>query len=258
MDRSKKALAAFRRSLVARYFLRFHMSLLLASTAATGFGASKLLLLIGLTDVRLRYPLALLVAYGGFLILVRLWISYVTSIRLPVPDLSLDLPGLGDSGGAAPDFDAPAAVEFGGGDFGGGGASASWADLTPPEVNLPKIDLPDVDVPDIDLDIGGDDAIWLVLVLVIVVGIVCGASVWMIWMAPELLADVACSALLAASLRGKTLELERSSWAGRVFGRTWIPLFLTLLAVIALGFAVHSVCPAATRLVEAFACPVTQ
>lgn len=69
-----------RYSLSARFFLRFHVSLILAFSIACGWAADWLLLKAGLSTMAIRYVLAILVAYGAFLLAVYLWIEY-TGIR---------------------------------------------------------------------------------------------------------------------------------------------------------------------------------
>jgi uncharacterized membrane protein YgcG len=97
----------FRRGLTRRFFLRLHMSLILASLLATGLAASKLLLVLGVERLVVRFPLAVAASYLVFFVLVRLWVVYVRrterSSLQDAPDASggLDLPswGGGRSGG---------------------------------------------------------------------------------------------------------------------------------------------------------------
>lgn len=58
-----------------RRFPRLTLGLLLILTGATGFGLSYLLLRAGLDAMWLRYPVAVLGAYGFFLLLMRLWVE---------------------------------------------------------------------------------------------------------------------------------------------------------------------------------------
>lgn len=56
-------------------FPRLTLGLILTVTGATGFGVSYLLLHGGMDAMWLRYPLAVLGAYGLFLLLIRLWVE---------------------------------------------------------------------------------------------------------------------------------------------------------------------------------------
>ena len=63
-----------RRLLMRRGMPRVLMSLILAATGAAGFLVSFALLHAGVTRMWLRYPVAVLVAYGVFLLLLRVWL----------------------------------------------------------------------------------------------------------------------------------------------------------------------------------------
>ena len=63
-------------SLAARFYLRFHVSLILLFSIVCGWVVDLLLLKIGLRPIIVRYPLAVLGAYIGFLSGVWVWIEY--------------------------------------------------------------------------------------------------------------------------------------------------------------------------------------
>jgi len=64
------------RSIGARFFVRFHAALILAGSVAVGWLANRLLYQAGLHDMLFRHPLAILCAYGGFLLGLQIWIRY--------------------------------------------------------------------------------------------------------------------------------------------------------------------------------------
>src|SRR5438094_2313069 len=109
----------FVRETAARFFLRFHMSLIFAGAAAGGVLASRWLFVSGVDALAERYALAVVGAYFVFFVLVRGWIFYATRLA---PDPGLDAPGgwPGGGGGGRPH------VAGGGGQFGGGGASGTF------------------------------------------------------------------------------------------------------------------------------------
>ena len=82
----------FVRETAARFFLRFHMSLIFAGAAAGGVLASRWLFVSGVDALAERYALAVVGAYFVFFVLVRGWIFYAT--RLAPPDPGLDAPGV--------------------------------------------------------------------------------------------------------------------------------------------------------------------
>src|SRR5260370_27489887 len=81
----------FKERILHTYFVRCDMSLMLLLVVASGGGSSKLLLESGVHSLLLRYPLALLVSFLAFLLLIRVWIWYVFC-RKPagLPNLDTD------------------------------------------------------------------------------------------------------------------------------------------------------------------------
>src|SRR5580693_6001306 len=116
----------FKQRILHGFLLRFQMSLILTAVVASGVLSSKVLLLAGFHSLRLRYPIAVLVSYGVFLGLVRVWLWYV-SIRRGVASRSGNFDGAGFSWGGS-GGGGGRSVEFGGGTSGGAGASDSWGD----------------------------------------------------------------------------------------------------------------------------------
>src|SRR2546427_8543265 len=55
---------------------RLQMALIVALTGAAGFLASHLLRLAGVDAMLLRYPMAVLLAYGVFLLMMWIWIRW--------------------------------------------------------------------------------------------------------------------------------------------------------------------------------------
>jgi hypothetical protein len=227
--------------------------------------ASKLLLIAGLTSVLVRYPLAVLSAYLVFVGLTRLWVAYVlldvpepararagSGVNLDVGNLDIPWSGGGSSGGSS-------AMEFGGGDSGGGGASDVWALADSGGSSAPAVSSGGggggFSFPSLDLSIDLDDGIWILLLLAALVLVIFGASAYLIYLAPEILPDIALNALLASCLTGAAKKAEAKGWLRSVFGATWIPLLLILLVTVGLAVAVHTTCPGAPKLMDAFNCP---
>jgi hypothetical protein len=213
----------FRQSLLARYFVRFHMSLILASTVGAGLLASRCLLRWGVDAPMLRYPLNVVISYAVFLILVRLWISYVNDEATHL-DTALDV--VDETG--LPNMH-----------FSGGGGRAS--------------SLPDVGLP--DLDIGDGDGCAVLAVLAILVAVILGAGGYLIYTAPEILTEAAFDAMLASSLVKVTNRLERQGWVVSIVRGTALPFTIVLLVTIGLAYTMHRTCPMASTVREALACP---
>lgn len=260
---------SFRQRIVRQYMVRFHMSLLLMATVASGMVCSKLLLMAGFHSVLFRYPVAVLGAYLVFAGLARLWVAYVlidaVASRRPSffsgwssssssssgIDIGADLlPGGGSSGGG---------VSFGGGDAGGAGASDLW-DSSASE--LAAVPTPSgggggggFSFPSLDLNIDFDDGFWILIVLGALIAVIAGAGGYLIWAAPEILPDLALSALLSSCLTGAAKRAEAKGWMVSVLRATFIPLLLILAVTIALAVTVHRHCPGADKLTTALACP---
>ncbi|MBI5076683.1 MAG: hypothetical protein HZB62_16165 [Nitrospirae bacterium] len=119
------------RFLKKRFFLRFHMSLILIGTALSGLLVSWTLLHLHVGSMLIRYPIAVICSYLSFFGFIKFWLLHMTSSGSSknnadsfienadavniVPDV---FPG---GGGSFPD-----SLPFGsgGGQFQGGGASA--------------------------------------------------------------------------------------------------------------------------------------
>ncbi len=262
----------FKHRLRASFFVRFHMTIMLAGVALSGVGINKLLLWIGLRSMPVRYAIAICFAYGIFFLLVRLWLWYVgikthrelgrksessgSTIDIPFPDFSSSA-GSGSSSGST-------WSGFGGGDSGGAGASDSWGatpewlsstDPLPASggsgLNLSSssgIDLP-------DLDLGGDDGCLPIVVLLLILAVlfaIFGAAGWLIYQGPSILTEIAFEAALASGLVKAAKSIDRGEWTGSVFKATWIPFAIVLVLSIALGIAAQRLCPQASRIGEVF------
>lgn len=203
---------AFKDSFCQEHYLRLHMTLLLSATAGAAALVSKTLLWLGMADMRLRYPVAALLAYGVFLGLVRLWLWYVADVRTR------------RSGEIEWDF---------------------------PE--LPEFSGPDFDGPDLSFDL---DELFAPLVLALAVFGLCFTGAYLVWIAPELLAEIALQGLMAASLHEGILRMRDGRWLWCTFERTWLALAGTLVLAFAVGWALRVYCPGAQLLSQAAACAV--
>lgn len=247
-----------------RFFVRFHMSLILTAVIASGVLTSKALLELGVHSLRLRYPLAVLGSYAVFVVLVRIWIWYVK-----ICCLGASLPSFGGgignwngsldlgSGGGARSSSGGGFRGFSGGSSGGGGASGAWeAGVTSQPAPVSSSSSSWSWLPDLDFGGSGDNDGWLVLLLLaaLVLAII-GAGGYLVWAAPHILPEAAAQALLASTL-ARAARSQGHSWISGVLRSTCIPFLLVLLLAGALGWSAHRHCPAALKLVDVFACPV--
>lgn len=218
---------AFRHKLRERFFLRFHMTLIICAVLGTGVITSKFLR--GIFHVRsmpLRYGIAVVLSYGVFFGLVRLWLWYVDA-DAGHRSRATDRDG-GDSGdvveGVLETTDLLGGGG-GGGSSGGGSSSGGGWDL-------------------------GDGEGLVLIVLGILIAVICGAGVYLVWEAPAILGEVAFQMVLAGSLRRSAYKLKDPDWSGSLFSATSLPFGIVLTMAIIFGFVAQGVCPAAIRMAD--------
>jgi hypothetical protein len=162
-------------SLRQKGYPRLQMTFIVAATGLAGFLASVLMLHLGMVKMWQRYPLAVIVSYGVFLPLLKLWIVYQgRSLTQDLFDAS-DV----DPTDFLPDGGSTSSVTRSGGSHG-------WTDL----------------LPDLDVD---EWVALLIFLLALVVAVV--ASVLIVCSAPTLLGGVFLDAVVIAGLRKKMVSI---------------------------------------------------
>lgn len=225
----------FKAALRERFFLRFHMTLILVAVALSGLGISKLLAAVGLTHIQLRYPLAVVCAYGVFFVLVRIWLWYVSLAHEERADHDGGLVDHVDDVADLADVAGAVGHEVGGSVRGGGssGQGGGWS-------------LGDA--------ADGDGAGVVLILLVVVLCVVFGSGLYLIWEAPALLGEAALQMMLAASLRRAARRMDAPHWAGSVLGASWLPFVIVAIVVWIFAAVAGSVCPDETKLGEILIC----
>jgi hypothetical protein len=248
--------------------------LMLACTGLAGLFASWAMLHLGIGRMYVRYPLAVAAAYGVFLGLLWLWIW--RRRHTAVTDL-LDLPGGGRSGTSTGGSGGGARPSFGGGQSGGGGAGGTWGvgqqGLLPPSPSAGGADgpidlaaespgLPSAPVQvgdgggsgsggsgwsfDLDLDDGG--AIIAALAIAAAVLASLCASLYVVYIAPHLLAEVLFDGVLVVGLYRRLRSLPQQGWLSVAVRHTIVPALLTLVVFFAAGLVAHSYVPEARSI----------
>lgn len=237
------AVERMRARLLREGFPRIQMLILVSLTGLAGFGASAAMLGAGIDAMALRYILAMGVAYIVFLLLLWLWLrtsaaDYLEFIPSPGgTDGPAHGSGLRASGESTADFAG------GGGSFDGGGASAN-VDFGAGESGIEAIAEKPLDV------IGqADEAAIPLAVILLALGIVL-SSLFVVWTAPVLFAEILVDALLAAGLYRRLRVLDPRHWMYAALKRTLIPFFLTTLVVGGAGWAMQACAPDARSLGE--------
>lgn len=226
-----------RGSLEQDSFPRLQMLLLVLLTGASGFVASYLLLQAGWLEMWLRYLAAFGVAYMVFLCLLWLWLRTRADDYADFPDISgFPSSGSGSSGHSGVCYSGK------GGDFGGGGASASFD--APPE-NASAIGDSGSSVGDALGTVADADEFAIPLVVLIFLGAILFSSIFMIYSAPVLFAELLVDGVLSASLYRRLRGLETRHWLETAFRRTALPFALTAAVVSACGWGMTIYAPGA-------------
>ncbi len=237
------------------------MFAILLATTLSGVLFAKIMLLLGVIDFRVRYPLVVIFSYLVFFICIKLWLSWISSVkgsRIFVADW-IDIPGPSIRSGT--DSLIPP-VRGGGGQFSGAGASASYDDPDTIPVNTASLSSPTPTSTGGSSDsigdaisgaadaVGDDSIVAAVIVLVVVVATILISSIFLLYGAPAILAEAAFEGVLAASLIKRTRVISDKAWAGSILKATWKSFAATLLIAFFGGVVLHSFYPEAVSLAD--------
>ena len=247
--------------LMRRFFLRFHMFLILSATFSSGILVSKILFSFNINNMLIRYPVAVLFSYAGFFGFMKLWLLYLSSSDASnrpadnIFDAGDVISSPGDSFSQIPD------PICGGGQFGGGGASGSFdyaPDIVSNTTTGPLVSFQADTVGDGIADTAGEAASGIfeeggivLIILGALLAIVFGAGVYLIYEAPVILSEAAFEFLLAASLVKGMKRLDDPDWMQSVLRTTIIPFFVVLFIALLFAAAVKTSYPSAIKLSEA-------
>ncbi|HEX8311883.1 MAG TPA: hypothetical protein VF614_11230 [Chthoniobacteraceae bacterium] len=196
---------------------RLYMSVIVLITGAAGFGASWALLHGGVVKMWLRYPLAVAIAYGVFLLLVRAW-AELERARFD-EDAALD-EVLNPRDDRKPHS----------------GTSRDLSDAS---------DLGDwIDLSSFELDDGCLVGVAIAALIGLCAAIV-AAVMSVISIAPILVAEVFLDAVLAAALYRRLRRIDRSSWFVSAIRHTWVPILITALCLLTAGLTMQALVPGA-------------
>jgi len=259
-EQDSDSLDHFKKRFPQRFLVRFHMTLLLLGVCASGMLASKVLFEVGLRSMLVRYLIAVCISYLVFFILMRVWLWYVGATpKDDSPASALDPCDAIDVGQVSLDVARTGATNLSdgvfsgtGGDFGGGGATDMWGG---PSAASQSVHSSVVTTSsggsssksggwDFDL---GDEAIVLIALGILLL-VIFGAGAYLVYAAPEILAEAAFEALLAAGLIKASRKITRRGWIGSVLRATWVPFVIVLLMTGIFGWVAQTQYPDAARL----------
>lgn len=236
-------------ALQKEYSTRFHMFLIVAAAVSVAVLTTRLMLSAGVTVMWERYAVALVLAYGTFFAGVWVWLhmsQYGRHLRADwgrrnssIGDVPLDVvPAIHFGGGSAAPLDVP--FQAGGGTFDGGGAGGSWdVPSSSASVDSPASGLMD-GIGSVG-DVGGDEGGCLLVIAGVLIAAalfaVFGATIYVVYQAPAILAEVIFEVLLGSPLARGAKALDSANWAAVLLKKTWIPF--TVMAALAMVFAVY-------------------
>lgn len=255
--------------LTRHFSLRLHMTLILVATFAVGLLTVHGLFAIHVAKLWMRYAIGVIVAYGAFLGLVKIWLIYFaicirhahgksSSGGVDISDFC-DFSGSGSSGGSS---SSVSELGSGGGKFGGGGASGSWGTAEPQPIVVAPVQQASASTAShggsssgsgFGLDLDGDEIVLVLIIIAVAVAII-GAGAYLIWAAPTILGDTAFNAVLASALIHKTKKVSHPEWVGSVVHATAIPFAVVFALTILMGWYAQHICPSAMRVRDAIHC----
>ncbi len=233
-----------------KFSLRLHMTLILFATAMAGATAAKVMLIIGINNPAIRYPVTVLFAYLVFFIAVKIWLKIIVGsalIQSSASGSSFDIPSdISLTGNVSSPADA---LSGGGGSFSGAGVSDSFDG---PVSSASSGSSGSSFSFDFDADGEGFVVIILLILLGLLLAAVLGAGVYLVYNAPAILSEVAFDSFLAISLTRKTKTMKDDNWIGSVFKGTWKQFTAIFVFTTLAGIAIHVFYPGVTKLSELF------
>lgn len=230
-SRREQLIQSVKSRLLRHGFPRFQMFILVALTGAAGFLSAYALLRLGLASMALRYPIAVAVAYGVFLLLLRVW-------------LAIQEQGWGTLADAADGLDLADLVPHGS----GGGDASYFAEDSIPESSDGEGSW--FDFISLDLDEGGILVLAAILILAVAA---LGTAFWIVWMAPALLAEVLVDGLVMVAVYRR---LKRSGgapyWLFGAVRRTWVSAVIAAILFSFAGGLLHRAAPDARSIGDAW------
>jgi hypothetical protein len=249
--RRARMVQRLQKSLLSKAWPRTQMALLVLLTGLAGLLASFFMLQAGVQSMALRYPLAVLVAYGIFLGLLWLWLRMRESFKDFFLDQApgVDLPWPNTSR-------TPTWTSGKGGDFSGAGASGNFDSKVPIEASTGLIHTraqAPTAAPEAGsaADAGLADDMFIPPAVVALVGGLAFSSLYIVYSAPALMAELLLDGALSATLYRRLRKLDHPHWISTALRHTFPPFLLTAFFLAAVGWALQTQAVDAHTLEEA-------
>lgn len=245
------------------------MSLMLATTIGCAFLTSVFAHKAGLMSPLVRYPMAILIGWGVFLLLLSAWVwqlrraqAWAVSSRQQRRNRSSTGDGVSWPTGDSSSPSIPSNWVGDGGQFGGGGASESFADVSGQTEASNFLEGGEIPLRgghssgglDVDVDFG-DDAIGVVVLLigiVVVAAAVFGVAFYAVYSAPTFFAEFLIDGGVGTWLYKRADVAHRPDWLTTAVRRSVLPVVILLAMFIGLALVMQHVAPGATTVGEAW------
>jgi len=216
MDHVKRV--QFKQWLKKNISFRFHMSFIMFSTIFLGIVSNFIMLrYMVLSNPSARYPLTVLLSYGGFLLIIRYYIKNILFRSLS--EEALDTVDFAHDGhDVMTDADS------------GSGSDTAFS-------------LGDV----------GDGEEGAIIVLVLggaIAAIIFGSGVYFIWHSPEILSECLLQVLLVSGIRRRMRKFSEAEWSSHILKTTILPFLMVLVLSLILGLYMKEFCPDASTFQE--------
>lgn len=231
---------------------RVQISVILGFTAVAAFAVSVILIRFGVTSMALRYPFAVVASYLAFLLLLRLWIwlqseSSSNSANIDIP-VDIYIPNV-NVGSTAPDGGFSTGD---GGDFAGAGAGGGWSSNEAPAPSSAVLFADTKASGSSSAGSGGfdfdlDDGIALLVIALVIVSIF-SALIYVVYIAPILLAELVVDAAVVSSFYRPVRNIERRYWLTTALRKTAVPAIIVVILVACAGMAMHAAEPEAITI----------
>jgi hypothetical protein len=238
-ERRERQIGRMRKLLERHGYPHLLMAIFLTIMGLSGFLASVGMHVCGLNSMGVRYPLAVGVAYLVFLMCLGIWLSAHRKSRGAPPTTSSQF---GNYYGPYDPYYYDFYPWFTLPGFGSGRQTSHTSSCSSSSSSKGG-----------GLDIGDGEGLVFIVVILIVLAVVAAlvASIYMIFLAPALLAEILVDGVLLAGMARRLRAPNAPHWSLGAIRRTWLPVLIVAMVFSALGFALEHFVPGAHSLSEA-------
>lgn len=233
----RQRIARTRQDLIQQSYPRLQMLLIVTLTGGVGFLSSFVLLHAGFETLWQRYFFAFVAAYLAFLLFMWLWLNTnARNVDFSSVDSSTAQSSIEISGG-------------GGGDAAGGGAGDSFVVLSDSEVSMSSV-INETPISGAFESAAEAEEFAIPLMLILCVVLLLCSSLFVVYSAPILFAELIVDALLAAKLYRGLKVVPAHHWLSTSIKRTLLPFLLTGMCIVLAGWLMGIYRPEAHSLGE--------